>query len=75
MLEEGFFFFIIFQSLQDLLSFSQNKKRKDDQDGIAFLLSLDLRDYPAPGSGFVPFGVPLSPSTALRADGSFPGLN
>jgi hypothetical protein len=43
----------VFQNL------TQNKKRKDDQDDIAFLLSFDLRDYPSPGLGFVPFGVPF----------------
>jgi hypothetical protein len=37
---------------------TQNKKRKDDLNSIAFLLSFDLRDYPSASSGFVPFGVP-----------------
>jgi len=34
----------------------QNKKRKDDRISIAFLLSLDLRDYPLKKE-FIPFGV------------------
>jgi hypothetical protein len=36
-----------------------NPKQKEEGDlsAIAFLLSLNLRDYPMHRSGFIPFGV------------------
>jgi hypothetical protein len=70
MLEEGFFFFIFFNPFK-IFSSSPNKKRKDDQNDIAFLLSLNLRDYPLTSSGFVPFGVPICNRDLSRIELSY----
>jgi hypothetical protein len=58
MSKRGVLFPKMFQPLSHFsLDLTQNKRRKDNLSTSAFLLSIDLRDYPLKSSGFVPFGV------------------